>query len=126
MSSAQRHKAFGPWTGWWATAARALALVLALAVSLPMAGLAEDLAYHQGHPGNDRTELAVGSDLIADSSHKADPGVACHVHCGCHTAMPWDGLMAVPPVTLTRPCYAPVDVALSSIFPDRLPRPPRA
>jgi hypothetical protein len=126
MKSAVRHKAFGPWRGWWATAARALALVLALAVALPTAGLAEDLAYHQGHQGHDLTELAVGSDLLPASSQKADPGVACHVHCGCHAAMPLDGLTAAPPVTPTRPCYAPVVTALSSIFPDRLPRPPRA
>ncbi len=126
MSSAIRQRAFGPWTGWWATAARALALVLALAVSLPMAGMAEDLAYHQGHPGHDRIEMAAGSDLMPTSSQKADPGVACHVHCGCHAALPLDGLTAAPPVMLTRPCYSQVEAALSSIFPDRLPRPPRA
>ncbi|MGC5778442.1 hypothetical protein [Methylobacterium sp. NFXW15] len=126
MSSAGRHKAFGPWTGWWATAARALALVLALAISLPTAGMAEDLAYHQGHPRNDGIEMVVGSNLMSASSQKADPGVACHVHCGCHAAMPLDGLTAAPPVTLTRPCYGQAEAALSSIFPDRLPRPPRA
>ncbi|KOX42813.1 hypothetical protein ADL19_29730 [Streptomyces purpurogeneiscleroticus] len=126
MKPAGRQRAFGAWTGWWATAARALAFVLALAVALPTAGLAEDLAYHQGHPGHGRTELVMASDLMPASARKADPGTACHVHCGCHVAMPLDGTGAAPPVMLSRPCYAPVDVILSSIFPDRLPRPPRA
>ncbi|MDH3031089.1 hypothetical protein [Methylobacterium fujisawaense] len=126
MKSAGRQRAFGAWTGWWATAARALALVLALAVALPTAGLAEDLAYHQNHPGHDRTELVMASDLTPASARAADPGIACHVHCGCHVAMPSDGLAPVPPALPSRPCYAPVDAARASISPDRLPRPPRA
>ncbi|MEE7494766.1 hypothetical protein [Methylobacterium oryzae] len=126
MVSVGRQRAFGAWTGWWATAARALALVLALAVSAPTAGLAEDLAYHQGHAGHDRTELAMASDLAQASAQKGDPGVACHVHCGCHVAMPLDAVGAAPPVSLSRPCYGQASTALPSIFPDRLPRPPRA
>ncbi|APT30391.1 hypothetical protein MCBMB27_01100 [Methylobacterium phyllosphaerae] len=126
MKSAGRQRAFGAWTGWWAIAARALALVLALAVALPTAGLAEDLAYHQNHPGHDRTELVMASDLTPASARAADPGIACHVHCGCHVAMPSDGLAPVPPALPSRPCYAPVDAACASISPDRLPRPPRA
>ncbi|MGH1572369.1 MULTISPECIES: hypothetical protein [Methylobacterium] len=126
MSSAGSQRAFGAWTGWWATAARALALVLTLAVSVPTAGLAEDLAYHQGHPGHDRTELVKAPDLMPASAQKADPGISCHVHCGCHVAMPLDAFGAVPPVSLSRPCYGQAATAHSSIFPDRLPRPPRA
>jgi hypothetical protein len=126
MTSAGVQKAFGPWTGWWAAAARALALVLALAVCVPTAGLAEDLAYHQAHPGHDRAELVMGSDLMPASARQADPGLACHVHCGCHVAVPSDVSAAAPQASLSRRCYAPVDTALPSLFPDRLPRPPRA
>ena len=112
--------------GWWAIATRALALVLALAIALPAAGVAEDLVYHQGHPGHDLTELTVAPDLVPASAQAADPGIACHVHCGCHMAVPLDGCAPPAPAMLSRPCHAPTAAAPSAIFPDRLPRPPRA
>lgn len=126
MRTARRHRAFGAMTGWWATAARALALVLALAVAAPVAGLAEDLSYHQGHQGHDRTELAVMSELSADGTQEADPGVGCHVHCGCHIAAPVACTVTPPPAAASRPTYAPASEAVPTIFSDRLPRPPRA
>lgn len=123
MSSAECRKASGPWTGWWTAAARALALVLSIALALPTAGLVEDLAYHRGR---ERTGSVVTSDVVPVPAETADPGLACHVHCGCHAAMPLDGSAAAAPVGPSRPCYARVEAALSSIFPDRPPRPPRA
>ena len=126
MRAAGRQRAFGAVTGWWATAARALALVLALAVAAPTAGLAEDFSYHQDHPGHDRTELAMVSDLSAAETQAADPGLGCHIHCGCHVATALDETVTALPAAASRPSYAPVAEAVSSIFHNRLPRPPRA
>ncbi len=61
--------------GWWATAAHALAFVLALAVALPTAGLAEDLAYHQGHSTMAGRKLVMASDLMPASARKATPAL---------------------------------------------------
>jgi len=44
MPATRSHRSFGAITGWWATDARALALVLAFVVAAPTAGLAADLA----------------------------------------------------------------------------------
>lgn len=126
MRTAVRQKAFGALTGWWATAARALALVLALAVAAPTAGLAEDFSYHQGHPGHDRTELAVASDLSAGGAQDVDPGIGGHVHCGCHVAAMPTGTVTQAPPSASRPSYAQVSEAVPTVFADRLPRPPRA
>ena len=123
MLSARRHKAFGAMTGWWATAARALALVLALAVAMPTVCIAEDLAFHQGH---DRIELSFVSDTASGGEQAADPGLTCHVHCGCHVAATVDNTDPAPLTATSRPSYARVSATLSSVAPDRLPRPPRA
>lgn len=121
MRTARRHRAFGAITGWWATAGRALALVLALAMAAPTAGLAEDLAFHQGVP---RTELAVASDATLGPA-QVDPGSCSHVHCGCHVAVSPRAAVATVPVLASRPSYARPTEDATSIFPDRLPRPPR-
>lgn len=126
MKPAGRQRAFGAWTGWWAIAARALALVLTLAVSVPTTGLAEDLAFHRGHPVHDRTELVTVSEVMPAPARTADPGITSHVHCGCHVAMPLDRPAAAPPAMPSRRCYARVAAVPTPIFPDRLPRPPRA
>jgi hypothetical protein len=125
MNRAWRQKSFGTLTGWWATAARALALVLALAVALPAAGLAEDLAFHGAHPGHGGLELAMGT--VSDAGQPvADPGLGCHVHCGCHVASgPAEPGLAPPPAA-SRPLDARRVQAVASICLDRLPRPPRA
>jgi hypothetical protein len=123
MSGALHRKSFGTLTGWWAMAARALALVLALAVALPAAGLAEDLAFHGTHRAHDGPELAMASD---PGQPVADPGLGCHVHCGCHVASgPAEPGLAPPPAT-SRPHYARRVQTASSVCLDRLPRPPRA
>ncbi|GBU17681.1 MULTISPECIES: hypothetical protein [Methylobacterium] len=126
MTATRRHGAFGALTGWWASAARALALVLALAVAAPTAGLAEDLAYHQDHPGHAQTERAFASSADAGGSQTADPGLGCHVHCGCHAGIALDEAASAPLPSASRPRYERVSLAAASIFPDRLPRPPRA
>jgi hypothetical protein len=125
MTGAGRQKSFGTLTGWWAMAARALALVLALAVALPAAGLAEDLAFHGAHPGHGGRELAF--DPASDAGQPmADPGLGCHVHCGCHVASgPAEPGLAPPPAA-SRPYYARRVQTASSVCLDRLPRPPRA
>jgi hypothetical protein len=45
MPATRSHRSFGAITGWWATDARALALVLAFVVAAPTAGLAADLVH---------------------------------------------------------------------------------
>ncbi len=130
MNRARRQKSFGTLTGWWAMAARALALVLALAVALPAAGLAEDIAFHRAHPGHlhqnpGGLELAVAAASDAGQP-AADPGLGCHVHCGCHVASgPAEPGLAPPPAA-SRPHYARRVQTVSSVCLDRLPRPPRA
>ena len=112
-------------TGWWAFTARALALVLALVVGMPAVGLAEDVSYHQDHPGHERTELAVMPDGSSGGTQDVDPGIACHVHCGCHVAATVDVTEPAPLTGVSRPSYACVSETVTSVPPDRLPRPPR-
>lgn len=131
MSAARRDGSFGiigTSGGWWQVAARMIALVLTLALTLPTAGLAEDLAFHasqSGNGGHGAVELSTGT--VAEAGHQAaDPGLACHTHCGCHvTASPCEANLT-PPDPNVRPRYARTVEAVSSVFPDRLPRPPRA
>jgi hypothetical protein len=123
MIAARRHRAFGAISGWWATAARLLALILALSLVAPAAGFADDFAYHDGSRGP-VTELASLED--APAAGAADPGIACHLHCGCHQAAPAVAGFAEPVFGVARPTYARLTATLSSICPDRLPRPPRA
>lgn len=123
MTGERSHGAFGAMTGWWATAARALALVLALAVATPIAGLAEDIAYHQSRHG--AMEAVEAIDAASGGSHAVDPGLSTHVHCGCHVVVGLGSAGAAPPQR-PRPRYARTVEAVSSVAPDRLPRPPRA
>ena len=62
----------------------------------------------------------------AASARAADPGIACHVHCGCHAGIALDEAASAPLPSASRPRYERVSLAAASIFPDRLPRPPRA
>lgn len=100
-----------------------LALALALSLVAPPAGYADDLAYHGGGRGH-VTELAsVDAAPHADAS---DPGLACHLHCGCHQVAPLATAWAEPLFDGVRQRYARLTVVVSSVFPDRMPRPPRA
>ncbi|WP_336490477.1 hypothetical protein [Methylobacterium nigriterrae] len=109
--------------GWWAVAARMLTLVLALVVAAPVSGLADDMAFHAGGH-HERTEaLTVGSPSSADAS---DPGVASHVHCGCHQVAAMEHGPVPPAPDAARPRYARVTDVPSSVATNRLPRPPRA
>ncbi|WP_306438891.1 hypothetical protein [Methylobacterium symbioticum] len=112
-------------TGWWAAAARALALVLALAVAAPVAGFAEDAAFHGGG-SNNGIELAMTSDPAAGGASAFDPGLACHAHCGCHVVAKLDAMDLTTLPEASRPSYARMSETASSVFPNRLPRPPRA
>lgn len=104
-------------------AARMLALVLALAVVAPTAGLAEDLAFHSGrHHG--RTEMATVD--AAALGEAVDPGLTCHVHCGCHQLATLQADPVAPAPDVPRPAYLCFAEALASVVPDRLARPPRA
>lgn len=107
----------------WALCVRTVMLVLALAVAAPSAGLAEDLAFHAGdrHRG---TELTLAA--TAASPEATDPGVACHVHCGCHQVADLQGAPVAPAPDRTRPAYARADEVPVTVAPDRLVRPPRA
>lgn len=123
MSSARRHRTFGAMTGWWAAAA--LALVLALSIAMPPAGLGGDPAYHQGHQGHDRSEPSFVSETASGLDQASDPGLADHVHCGCHVALNATVACDALPQDDTRPSYARLSETVSSVSPDRLPRPPR-
>lgn len=125
MPAARSHSSFGMITGWWATAARALALVLALAVATPFVGLAADLAYHQGHQGHGYAEFAEVSEEAA-SEKAVDPGVHCHLHCGCHVAVSPHQPIAATPHLASRVSFTTLAASARSVFPDRLPKPPRA
>ncbi|KNY20131.1 hypothetical protein [Methylobacterium sp. ARG-1] len=107
--------------GWWAIAARRLALVLALCLAGPGVGLAADLAFHAGgHP-----ERSVGPP-VAEAGSVVDPGVSAHLHCGCHQAAPLETGFSGPLAIPSRPVAIRAASPLPSVTPDPLPRPPRA
>lgn len=122
MTVGRRHNPFGVMTGWWTLAVRALALLLALSVALPEAGLAADLHHHLG---SRPTTLAMASQ-VEGATQKADPGIAAHIHCGCHIAAPVSAPNPVPPMMRPRLRFDRIAQASTSIVPDLLPRPPRA
>ena len=122
MTVGRRHNPFGVMTGWWTLAVRALALLLALSVALPEAGLAADLHHHLG---SRTTTLAMASQ-VEGATQKADPGIATHIHCGCHIAAPVSAPDPVPPMMRPRLRFDRIAQASTSIVPDLLPRPPRA
>jgi hypothetical protein len=107
--------------GWWAIAARMLALVLALSLAGPGGGLAADLAYHAGG----HQDRSVGPS-VAEAGSAVDPGVSAHLHCGCHQAAPLETGFSGPAAIPGRLVAIRGARPLPSITPDRLPRPPRA
>jgi hypothetical protein len=127
MTFGVRHRRAARARGWWAIAARMLALVLAfvlaLAVAPPGAGLAADLTFHAGshHARSDGPALdapAAPTDV--------DPGLGEHLHCGCHQAARLEAAEVAPPSVPGRPLPAALAQGRPSVAPDRLPRPPRA
>lgn len=122
MGFGVRHRRSVRARGWWAIAVRMLALVLTLSVAGLGVGHAADLAFHAGSQ-HARSEGAV---LDAPASSTAvDPGLAAHVHCGCHLAARLEGGMMVPPPVPGRALRARLVQGRPSVDPDRLPRPPR-
>lgn len=122
MTAARRDRTFGTVTGWQA-AARALALVLALVVAVPATCLGANLAIHPGDRDRHGTELAVAHD--ASGTQTTAPGLDGHVHCGCHIAVGLEATGPAPRANRSRLSFAPLAEAVPSVFPDRLPRPPR-
>lgn len=116
------HSRGGAARGRWAVAARLLALVLALFLVAPVSGYAIDLAYHECHRHGAELTMA---DAAPDAD-AADPGIASHLHCGCHQLAPLTSSPDEPLVEVARPAYARLSETVSSIAPDRLPEPPRA
>ena len=109
--------------GWWALAARMLALVLTLTVAAPGAGLAADLAFHAGGPhGRSAGPVLKAPTAPAD----VDPGLGEHLHCGCHQAARLEAFDVAPPAVPGRPLPGALAQGRPSVTPDRLPRPPRA
>ncbi len=109
---------------WWVLSARALVLALALFIVAHVAGVGEDLAFHAPrHHG--LTEMAALDAAAPEEA--ADPGFACHLHCGCHQVAPpqvsADVTLAPEFAALT---YSWVAEMPASVAPDRLTRPPRA
>jgi len=121
---------FGGWhrrgrtgRGWWAIAVRMLALVFALSVNAPVAGMAYDLDYHgRGY----HADVGVANEGAPAGTDTADPGLDCHLHCGCHQLAAVAIGPALPPLDTTRPVYARMTEKISSLAPDGLLRPPRA
>lgn len=127
MTFGVRHRRFLRARGWWTVAVRMLALVLALSVAghgvEPGTGLAADLAFHAGG----HHDAGEGAALEAPAAAtRVDPGVAAHVHCGCHLVARLEAAVLMPPPVPDRPLRARLAQGHSSIDPDRLPRPPRA
>ncbi|GJD63418.1 MULTISPECIES: hypothetical protein [Methylobacterium] len=122
MGSGHGHSRRRAARAWWAAAARLLALVLALSLVAPVTGYADDIAFHQGH----RSVTEVSMADAAPGADATDPGLACHLHCGCHQVAPAvAGSPVVPCLEAMSPVYARVSETASSIAPDRLPEPPR-
>lgn len=119
MNPARRNRACGARQGWWATAARMLALVLAVALMAPTAGWAEDAAFH-----TNRSSVSVGTPGSADND--ADPCVALHLHCCSHQAIAVTADVGGPIHAAERIVYRTLDVAAAAVFAERLPKPPRA
>jgi hypothetical protein len=123
MGSRHGHSRRRAARGWWAVAARLLALVLALSLVAPVAGYADDLAFHDGH----RHAAELTTVDAAPAPEASDPGLAGHLHCGCHQVAPTAASgPALPCLEAAPPVYARFSEAVSSIAPNRLPRPPRA
>lgn len=120
MSAGSPIRAYEAMRGWWATAARTLAFVLALALVAP--GTIHSAEAHRFASA----EVAMSASADEASAGHVDGCLSCHANCGCHQAINPEGSASVPAAMIRRPIYAVVDAAMVSVSPDRLPRPPRA
>ncbi|MBY0297660.1 MULTISPECIES: hypothetical protein [Methylobacterium] len=100
-----------------------VALVLVLIIGTPMSDVVDDVAFHRGH---DQTELVASLDAPPGGAETGDPGLAGHLHCGCHVLAILDVGVPAPTPRSPRPRYARVNEAMTSLAPDCLARPPRA
>ncbi|GJE39111.1 hypothetical protein ACFQFG_11415 [Methylobacterium persicinum] len=126
MTVGRWHWGVGATRGWWTTAARLLAFVLALVLAAPDLGLAADMT---GTPGR-HASVADAPVLTVDAEHPAsgstDLGPACHVHCGCHPVIRTEGGAFVTRPDTGRRIASAVAGPLAPVWSDRLSRPPRA
>lgn len=120
MSAGSRIRAYEAVRGWWVTAVRMLALVLALALVVPGAVHSAEARRSVSH------ELSMSAQTDGVTSDHADACPACHANCGCHQAVSVDGTPSIPSRVTGRASYATVATASGSVSPDRFPRPPRA
>ena len=119
MTFGVRHRRAARARGWWAIAARMLALVLTLAVAAPGAGLAADLAFHAGgHPARSDGPVLDRPTAPAD----VDPGLGEHLHCGCHQAARLEATDVARPSVPGRTLRAAVAQGHPSVTPDRQER----
>ncbi len=120
MISAGWHRRPRTGRGWWAVAVRILALVFALSVKRP-SPVSRPIwtTMAAGPPASGFA--TVGAPAGTDA---ADPGLACHLHCGCHhlAAVAIGSRIADP--RHRPPVYARVTEKVSSLAPDGLLRPP--
>ncbi len=92
MTVGRRHNPFGVMTGWWTLAARVLALLLALSVALPEGG-SPRTCITIWDPGPPRWPWP---PRWRAWRRRPDPGIAAHIHCGCHIAAPVSAPDPVP------------------------------
>jgi hypothetical protein len=120
MRSGSPTRAYEAMRGWRATTVRALSLVLAPPLVAP------DAINSAESYGGSGSELSVSAAPDGTSPGRPDGCPACHASCGCHQAISPDGPFRAPAAEKGRLSYAPLDVVVVSVSPDRLPRPPRA
>ncbi|MER2268376.1 hypothetical protein [Methylobacterium oxalidis] len=117
------HWRLGAQRGQRAVIARMLMLVVALTFAARTAALAEDLAFHAGgHHG--QIELPMIGTL--SPTEAIDPGIACHIDCGCHVVATQENGPVAPSADVARPHFPRVAEAPFFVAPECLVRPPRA
>ena len=125
MTVGRWHWGVGAPRGWWTTASRLLALVLALTLAAPDLGLAADMTGAQVRHASISDAPALTIDAEHTVSGSAELGLACHVHCGCHPVIRTEGGAVTTCPDAGRRVASVVAGPLAPVWPDRLSRPPR-
>lgn len=125
MTVGRWHWGVGAPRGWWTTAARLLAFVLALTLAAPDLGLAADMTGARVPHASISDAPALTIDAEHPVSGSAELALACHVHCGCHPVIGTEGGAVMTCPDTARRFASVVGGPLAPVWPDRLSRPPR-